>query len=223
MRIRLGLGIAAALSVFTLGSCDPGANEHSGDAVASSADSRDDSADEDPDDPSEATGLTDGRTGAGVRLIDPGSTLAIGEAANVPVAIGHDGAGTVQITVTGIEEGETQDLLDAEVEDGAEYTPYYIQAEVEIRAQAGDGLGGLSVNTNLDGLIGSTTAGRLVSFSDFGPCAGRSARPGARVGDTFETCVVALAPTGDTVDGVQFSAYDSAYDTFDGQPVIWRD
>lgn len=222
MRIRLGLGIAAALSVFTLGSCDPGTNANSSDVVASSADSRNDSSDEDPDDPGEATGLTDGRSGAGIRLINPGATLAIGDSANVPVAIGDDGAGTVKITVTGIETGETQDLLDAEVEDGADYTPYYIQAEVEIRAQAGDGLGGLSVNTNLDGLIGSTTAGRLVSFSGFGPCAGKSAGPGARVGDTFDTCVVALAPTGDTVDGVQFSAYDSAYDTFDGEPVVWR-
>lgn len=219
MRIRLGLGIAAALSFFTLGACDPASNADNTDETSSSAGSPDDSSGEEP---TEATGLTDGRSGSGVRLTNPGTTLAIGDPASVPVAIGDDGAGTVQITVSDIEMGETQDLLEAEVEDGADYTPYYIQAEVKIRAEAGDGLGGLSVNTNLDGLIGTTTAGRLVTFGDFGPCASKSAGPGAKVGDTFETCVVALAPTGDAVDGVQFSAYDSAYDTFDGKPVIWR-
>lgn len=218
MRVRLGLGIAVALSVFILGGCDATSNADSTDDASSSAESPDSAGEES----TQATGLTDGRSGSGVRLTNPGTTLAIGDPASVPVAIGDDGAGTVQITVRDIEQGETQDLLDAEVEDGADYTPYYIQAEVKIRAEAGDGLDGLSVNTNLDGLIGDTTAGRLVSFGDFGPCAGKSARLGAKVGDTFETCVVALAPTGDAVDGVQFSAYDSAYDTFDGKPLIWR-
>lgn len=224
MRIRLGLGIATALSMFTLCGCDPATNSADDADTASSTrsgDESDPSQDPTDQDPTEG-GLTDGRSNAAVRLTNPGATLSIGEPASVPVTAGNDGAGTVRITVISIDQGDTQDLLDADVENGAEYTPFYIRAKVEIRADAGDGLGGISVNSNIDGLIGSTTAGRLVNFGDFEPCPSTSAEPGASVGDSFETCVVALAPVGDSVDGVQFSAYDSDYDTFDGKPVVWH-
>ncbi|WP_109509765.1 hypothetical protein [Nocardioides speluncae] len=222
MRIRLGLGVAAALSVCALSGCDAATDDAvEADPVTTSSESRDSG--DDPSGEPTGSGLTDGRSNTAVRLTNPGATLSVGDSAKVPVTAGDDGAGTIRITVTGIEQGDTQDLLDAEVDDGERYTPFYIHAEVEIRAQAGDGLSGLSVNTNLDGLIGTTTAGRLVSFGDFGPCPAKAARPDARVGDSFETCVVALAPIGDSVDGVQFSAYDSDYDTFDGDPVVWRE
>lgn len=219
MRFRLGLGVAAALSAFSLSGCDAATDDaNDADSAASSVRPGDSS-----DEPTGSSGLTDGKSNTAVRLTKPGAALSIGDPANVPVTAGDDGAGTVQITVAAIDQGDTQDLLDAEVENGAEYTPFYIQAEVEIRAEAGDGLSGLSVNSNLDGLIGSTTAGRLVSPGQFEPCPAKSAGPDARVGDSFETCVVALAPIGDAVDGVQFSAYDSDYDTFDGKPVVWRE
>ncbi len=152
----------------------------------------------------------------------PGTELAIGDTAVLPLTYGTEGTATVEVTVTGITEGTSQDLVEAQVEEAQDYTPFYIQIEMEILEVGPKGFGGYTPGSDFDGLIGDQDAGTLIVFGDFGPCESGGFEYDSAVGDTATSCVPALATKGSVVDGAKFSGGTEEYDQFDGEPVVWQ-
>ncbi|MCX6399499.1 MAG: hypothetical protein NTX33_06185 [Propionibacteriales bacterium] len=154
----------------------------------------------------------------------PGTELAIGDTAVLPLTYGTEGTATVEVKVVGISEGTSADLKAAEVDDAADYTPFYIKVEMKILEVGPGGFGSYTPGSDFDGLTGNTKAGSLIVFGDFAPCDDGGFEYDAKAGDTAPGCVPALATKGSTVDGVQFSGGpdDAGYDQFDGKPVVWK-
>lgn len=157
-------------------------------------------------------------------LTPPGTELAIGDTAVLPLTYGTEGTATVEVKVVGITEGSSADLEAAKVKNAADYTPFYINLEMKILEVGDKGFGGYTPGSDFDGMVGSTKAGSLIVIGGFGPCDKGGFKYDSTVGDTAPGCVPALATKGSTVDGVQFSGGpdEAGYDRFDGQPVIWK-
>jgi hypothetical protein len=228
MSVKLALP-AALLAVLALSACQddeaPAAVDPSSDATSS------DPASESPTESTEATdstestestGGTDGGEGAGA-VTAPGTELEIGDSAVLPVTYGTKGEATIEVTVTGIEEGSTADLEAAKVDNAADYTPFYIQLEMEILSKNED-FGSYGPGSDFDGLTGSAKAGSLIVFGDFAPCNDDGFEYDSAVGDAATSCIPALATKGSVVDGVQFhgGAEGAGYDQFDGEPVVGK-
>lgn len=170
----------------------------------------------------ESTESSPGALGGDVTA--PGTELAIGDTAVLPLTYGTEGTATVEVKVVGITEGTSADLEAAQVDDAADYTPFYIKVEMKILEVGPAGFGGYTPGSDFDGLTGNTKAGSLIVFGDFAPCDDGGFEHDAKAGDTAPGCVPALTTKGSKVDGVQFSGGpdDAGYDQFDGKPVVWK-
>lgn len=228
MSVKLALP-AALLAVLALSACQ---DDEAPSATDPSSDATTDTSSESPTEETEETEATeeteetdDGGEGASAGAATaPGTELAIGDKAVLPLTYGTDGTATVEVTVTGIREGSSADLEAAKVKNAADYTPFYIDLEMTILSVGPDGFGGYTAGSDFDGLIGAQKAGSLIVFGDYAPCADGGFEYDSAAGDTAKGCVPALATKGSVVDGVQFSGGgdDSPYDQFDGEPVVWK-
>ena len=165
-----------------------------------------------------------GAPAGGAEVTAPGTELSIGDTAVLPLTYGTDGTATVEVTVTGITEGTTADLEAAQVKNADDFTPFYINLDMEILSVGDEGFGSYTAGSDFDGLTGDTKAGSLIIIGDFAPCDDGGFEFDSAAGDTAKACVPALATKGSVVDGVQFSggADDAGYDQFDGEPVVWK-
>lgn len=152
----------------------------------------------------------------------PGTELAIGDTAVLPLTYGTEGSATVEMTVTGIKEGTAADLKAAKVKNAADYAPFYVTVDMKILEVGPAGFGGYTPGSDVDGLIGDTKAGSLIVLGDFAPCDSGGFEYDAAAGDTATSCVPALATKGSVVDGAQLHGGSDDYDQFDGEPVVWR-
>lgn len=222
MSVKLALPVAL-LAVLALSACnddDPvsGSDDPTSETTTSAS----------PSEPtSTATEATSSAPEPGALSGDvtaPGTELAIGDTAVLPLTYGTEGTATVEVKVVGITEGTSADLKAAEVKNAADYTPFYINLEMTILEVGDQGFGSYTPGSDFDGLTGSSKAGSLIIFGDFAPCDNGGFEFDSAVGDTAPGCVPALATKGSTVDGVQFSGGpdDAGYDQFDGEPVVWK-
>lgn len=222
MSVKLAMP-AALLAVLALSACqDDEAPTGSDDPTTEeTTESPSETASETPTEESSATDDGQAATGA---VTAPGTELAIGDTAVLPLTYGTDGTATVEVTVTGITEGTSADLEAAKVKNAADLTPFYIQLDMEILSVGPEGFGSYSAGSDFDGLTGDTKAGSLIIIGGFAPCDSGGFEFDSAVGDTAQSCVPALATKGSVVDGVQFSGGpdDAGYDQFDGEPVVWK-
>ncbi|TWG96241.1 hypothetical protein L615_004400000050 [Nocardioides sp. J9] len=221
MNVKLALP-AALLAVLSLSACGD-------DESPSASDPTPETTSETPSEPEteleteteETEGTDSGDAPLSGDVTAPGTELSIGDTAILPVTYGTNGQATLEVTVTGIEEGTSADLEAAKVKNAADYTPFYIQMEMKI-LDANDDFGSYGPGSDFDGLTGSSKAGSLIVFGDFEPCNDDAFEYDSKVGDTATTCVPALTTKGSVVDGVQFSGGTDEYDQFDGKPVVWK-
>lgn len=229
MSPKLAMLPAALLAVVALSACQDddapvGATDPTSEATTTESETESATESTESTESTETTGAVGGGQAPAGDVTEPGSELAIGDTAVLPLTYGTDGTATVEVTVTGIRQGTAADLEAAQVEDAADYTPFYIDVEMKIVSVGPDGFGGYSAGSDFDGLIGSQKAGSLIVIGDFEPCDGDGFDYDSGVGDTATGCVPALATKGSVVDGVQFvgGGSDSPYDQYDGEPVFWK-
>ncbi|CAM3181785.1 hypothetical protein SAXI111661_21740 [Saccharomonospora xinjiangensis] len=144
----------------------------------------------------------------------PGTELKVGETATVPFTYGTEKSGTIAITVTAIEQGDSADL--AAFGDRAKgLVPYFIKFKVEnvegtdlsyssvrLRATAADGRGtGVVISGDVEGKCESETASR-----DF-----------TTAGASYESCALQASSEGIEVVGAEFSDSDDYLD----DPIVW--
>jgi hypothetical protein len=160
----------------------------------------------------EETEPAEGDDAAPADATPPGTELAIGDAAVVPVSYaGEDGV--VEVVVTGIEEGGAEALEGVEGAEGQ--TAYYLT--YDITGVDADGIGGL--NLSLDGLTADDQpAAQLISFSGGADGCESESAPSDWDGSTYTTCNIVVSES--PVTKVAFGEGDD-YSLILGTPVIW--
>lgn len=149
----------------------------------------------------------------------PGTTLKVGDTATLPMENGTK-TGVVRVTVTGVDEGTQAELKSLNIkEDVSGMTPYYVKVSAEI--VSGD-MAGLEPTTDLDAYAGAQGLGQVIEFGEFKPCNGETFEYDAKPGATVESCSIQLAPKGASPDRVEYTEFDTPYDSTDGKPVTWN-
>ncbi|WP_133059014.1 MULTISPECIES: hypothetical protein [unclassified Nocardioides] len=150
-------------------------------------------------------------------LTTPGTRFHVGDSATVPRS---DGTGTIELTVTGIVEGTSQDLAGVGLADAAERTPYYVTYEMTV--VSGDAYG-MDMRHYLSAWSGVEQVGELVSFTCFPPCQEVNFPVDVAAGESVSSCRTYVTENGAApVDRVQFDN-DDTYEGGDGTAVDWTD
>lgn len=158
----------------------------------------------------------------------PGSEFAFGEYATVELLNIDDEPQLVEMTVTGVRTGSVADFeaagLDQEFLDQLEgYTPLYVDVEVRQVAPMTAALEYESVYIDFGGLDQADRALQDISiFGSFEPCDTASIDPDFDSGTPHTTCFIVGTAGGDELAGVSYAPYDTVYDDYDGEPLVWR-
>lgn len=159
---------------------------------------------------------------------DPGSEFTFGEYATVEVLNLDDEPQLVEIAVTGVRTGSVADFeaagLDQEFLDQLEgYTPLYVDVEVRQVAPMTAALEYESVYSDFGAIDQADRALQDISiFGTFEPCDTASIDPEFDSGTPHTTCFIVATAGGDELAGVTYGPYDTAYDDYDGEPLVWR-
>ncbi|TCP48633.1 hypothetical protein EV191_110193 [Tamaricihabitans halophyticus] len=153
----------------------------------------------------------DAGTAGDAELTEPGTELSVGDRAVLPFE-----EGAIGITVTSIEEGDTEGFRadNADNPDAAKIIPYYIKYTVE--NVDGSDFGNTSV-PRLGGITADGGTTGTVLTGSLGDC--EQVRPDedfTEVGATFETCNLQGGQEGREVGGVKFDE-----DDYRDDPVVW--
>lgn len=210
------LGVAAAVAVLLSG-CNGEESTGASDEETSAQPEASDSPG--PTDASEATGSADHESESDGEITPPGTELAVGDTATLPVTFAGDDA-TLDLTVTGIEEGENSDLDSLDFsEDISDLVPYYITVDMTV-VEADEGFGSYEPGGDMGGLIGDVDASWVGIAGDFEPCQSESFELNVQPGDSVTTCLVAGSiESAGPVDGADFTG---SLDEYGDAPVIWR-
>ncbi len=153
----------------------------------------------------------------------PGTELKFGDPATVEFTYA-DEPGLINVTVTSIEKGEEADLEPLDLGDQASgLTPYYINIEIEGADASSEALTYASVDGAFDGLLADGSGAQSLSIiGDFEPCDSTDLGEFGE-GTTVTTCVPYLASGDAAVESATYRAYDSPYDSLDGEPIVWSE
>jgi hypothetical protein len=147
-------------------------------------------------------------------LTAPGTQLAIGESANIPVGY-SDEPGVVAVTVDGIEAGSADDRATLGVEDDQPGDLFYLTMTVENVGSPEDLGSFMPGRTEMFALTSDgEPATPVAKFSAFAPCENEDPSELA-IGETVTTCEIFLAPSGSEVTSAAFAA------AYDDEPIVW--
>ncbi|GAA4982552.1 hypothetical protein GCM10023205_60040 [Yinghuangia aomiensis] len=160
-----------------------------------------------------------GGSGSGGSAAKPGTTLKIGEAATIDFQSGST-KGTVTMTVTSIDAGSPADLSSLKMTGSGSIsglTPYYIKYTI---TNAGTTDLSYTSATNMHGLMpdGGMAQPLILFGADFPKCTDKTAPTAFTKGKSFDTCVIALAPSSSKVAGAEWT--EEPYDQ-PGKSVSW--
>lgn len=225
MRKRLALGLIAPLTVLALTACqdddkpaDGGSDETTSSPTESESSEPTETPTESPSDEATEESTEDSTAGSG-ELTEPGTELSIGDTATVDSEYGGKPV-TVDVTVTDIEEGTSEQLEELGLKDAdpQDYTPYYIKIDATLVEGEETGY---EPSVDFYGFAGTTPASTLLEFGEFPPCNGEAFGVDSQVGDTVSTCAPVLVEKGSTVDAAAFGGGDD-YDIYDDKQITWK-
>lgn len=218
----LAVAAVLALSLSACGSAEDAGGDEDNDRPTASATTESAATEATPT--ADATAdATDAATGD---LTPPGTELAVGEWATVPFTYGTDKEGVLKVRVTAVDTGSQADFaaFDKSTQSKLKgFTPKYVR--IEATQVSGGNLEYASIATNFDPITSSgEEAQSLAAIGTFEPCKGGSFPAGFGPGSPAATsCVIGLvAQGGDDVVGGAYSLRDSDYDSYDGEPVLWK-
>jgi hypothetical protein len=154
----------------------------------------------------------------------PGTTLAIGQTATLPFTNTDKGEATILATVTHIDQAPQADVdaLVAQLPQLQGFNVYYVW--VDMTKGSGADVKFNAMYTDFDPIDASGNKTQSISIIGSDTCPSESFPDDFDTsGATISTCLAAAAPAGGAAPaGAQYSAYDSPYDSLDGQPVQWK-
>lgn len=154
----------------------------------------------------------------------PGSELAIGQTALVPIT--HLLEGEVELTVTGIRRGVNSEMTSVVGPDLAPRarrgTFWYVDVRI---TQVSGRLGGYYLDPDVAAVVAGgrqISQWNMASGAPYAPCASRGLPLPGRAQDSVEDCLVFQTQAGAEVVGLEFGQFESPYDVRNGDPVVWR-
>lgn len=154
----------------------------------------------------------------------PGTTLAIGEWAHLPFQTLDDTTAIIDATVTKVDKAPQADvdLIVSKVPELKGFDVYYVW--VDMKKNSGATVEFEAMYTDFNPIDASGNKTQSVSLIGYDNCPNASFPKGFDTsGETISTCMAGVAPAGGNVPvGANYAAYDSDYDSYDGQPVIWK-
>lgn len=207
---------AAMVAALALAACGDDSSESEDSTTTTEAPSTTE-ADASVDDAEETeSGVGDAE--AGGEVTQPGTSLAIGEPATIPIEY-SDNQGLASVTVVGIEEGDLAAMADFDLDDGVEgNVPYYVT--FSMTKVSGGELSGAGPESEAGGLLDDgTPAQELSLIGSFEPCDTQYADEEFDAGETYESCRVYMAPEGSAVTSVEYHG-DYGGDYYE-TPIIW--
>jgi hypothetical protein len=162
------------------------------------------------------TTATDGTDGASsAELTGPGTQLAIGETAQVPIDYAGE-QGVVGITVERIDPGTPEDLAALQLAGGETGDLYYVTMTIQNTASPEDLGSYLPSTTDLIAMQDDgQPASPVAKFTEFPPCENEDPTE-LPVGASFTTCEIYLAETGQAVNSIAFAV------DLDTEPIVWN-
>lgn len=165
-------------------------------------------------------------TGAAAKFTAQGTKLKVGEKAVVPyVSQKHPGA--LGVSVVSIKAGTPSQLAPLKLGDRAKgFTPYYVNFKVTNESGTDFSYTSLGLTHGL--LADGTQAQGVLTIGDFAPCnSGDAGSNFNKVGASYTTCTLALAPSGAKVTGADYSNYDSSVNKssktdYAEDPITWQ-
>lgn len=148
---------------------------------------------------------------------DPGTTLDFGETATLPAQAFTAGGALAQFTVTGIT--PARDVPDTVTHGGEPYFVYVTVTSLASHASPGPGVVGLAGSA--DGRAPALTISPTVGVPG---CTATTPPATMRRGESYATCLLAIAETGQDLPQVIYWADTTGDDALDYQraPVVWR-
>jgi len=154
-----------------------------------------------------------------------GTQLKIGDTATVDYALGTEGDhGILKLTLDSIDKGTAADLKPLKLGDqAAGQVPWYVRYTVT----GGEGSHSLKFYTigaaDFDGLLpDGGTASPLIVFGTWDKCEVDDFPEDFGPGKSIKVCLPFLAGQGTKVVGAWFAQSGTAYDQFDGKPIVWK-
>ncbi|WP_148614779.1 hypothetical protein [Nocardioides rubriscoriae] len=143
----------------------------------------------------------------------PGTVLAAGETATVTRTAG---AGTIEVTVLGIEQGDPADLRAIGYERADEVTPYYLRVAVTPVS----GSSPFQLDDYLRVWGGGRPLDHLTITRPFAPCQETAVGDGV-LGERREHCLTYVRTSGEDDPDAAYFDNDDTYDPVDGTGIEW--
>lgn len=147
-------------------------------------------------------------------LTAPGTVLGAGDVATVTRA---DGAGTIEVTVLGIDQGDPADLRAIGYAEADEVTPYYLR--VEVTPVSGSTPFGLDEYFSM--WAGENPLGHLMVLRPFPACQEEPVADGA-LGQSRQACLTYAGTNGGPAPDHVYFDNNGIYETGDDAAVEWR-
>ncbi|QIK65885.1 hypothetical protein G7072_05640 [Nocardioides sp. HDW12B] len=156
----------------------------------------------------------------------PGTQLALGESAIVPVQ--HVGRGEAGLSVTDVRRGDRADILAVpglapSLRSSATRGEFwYVDVTVTYRSGR---LGGYYLDPDVEPVLSGGRQLGSWSITDqvYAPCPARGLPLRPERGDSVKDCVIVQTTTGADVVGLRWGQFETAYDLAGGDPVTWRE
>lgn len=158
----------------------------------------------------------------------PGTEYGFGESATIELLNLDDQPQLVSITVTGTRPGSLADFeaagLDQDFLDQlVGYEPLYVDIELTKLEPYTAEIAYESVYIDFSGVDATDNALQDISiFGEFEPCDSSSIEPETDTGAVHTTCIIVATRSGQEFGGVTYGPYDTVYDDYDGEPLVWR-
>ncbi|WP_432543387.1 hypothetical protein [Kineococcus sp. SYSU DK002] len=172
-------------------------------------------------DPAAASPSTTATAAPAAGLTAPGAELRLGSPATLPVELSGT-TGTYTVSVDAVERGTDAELADLDLGDAvAGMTPFYVRYTVT-GGQNAAALRGTDITQDISALLpDGSEATPVILFQEWDRCAHGDQGVDFAEGSTYQTCRIFVAPSSLEITTAQFSAYDTDYDSYDGEPVTW--
>ncbi|WP_062209557.1 hypothetical protein [Demequina oxidasica] len=158
----------------------------------------------------------------------PGTELAYGDTAVVPwTTYSSETPIELNVTIPEPRVGELSDFdglgLDEDTLAQIQgYTPYYVDFDIQ-KANLDEGEIAFSAAYTEIGAVNSD-GGKIPDFTiigDFETCDTEGFGSDADTGAVTSSCSIFLVPSGQEFGGATWDQYDTEYDDFDGEPILW--
>ncbi|MGJ6979613.1 hypothetical protein ACSDQ9_03655 [Aestuariimicrobium soli] len=190
---------------------------------ATSSEPTDEATSAEPSDEASSSEPTSSQPTGTFKQTAPGTKLKFGQEAMVTYGTSEERRGNIIIKPTSITKGSFADLAKIKnSEKYKDYTPYYIKVTVTAADDSAAKLKYSGPGVVMKPFTPKVTGlGTLTIIGRFDKCENESFEGSPKAGDSYETCIIAMAKAGESAAGIAYAPAGGAYSSINGKPIFW--